>query len=628
MEDCVTVGDEELLQLMNNYEENEHNLELKQIVKSWKQEILSSNNPERRKYVVERMTNSLKFGTAGLRAEMGVGYDRMNSVTVMQTTQGVLRYLQKCFGHQHVMRSGIVIAYDARHNSSLFAVVSASVFVSENIPVYLFSETVPTPLLAFSVRHLECVAGIMITASHNPRSDNGYKLYWSNGCQINSPIDSLIEESIRENQIPWHTNYHKLASFHALRNVSHLVFDPTDGARDAYLECVCLKLAVNPIQLNKDSHRVVYTPMHGVGADLVSRIFAKAHLPEYIPVVEQISPNGDFPTVEYPNPEEGRSALQLAERTAEAHNAQVIFCNDPDADRFAVSEKSKNEWRMFNGNEIALMLARWLWIHRKHISGGIELPNSSYSMIASTVSSKALKAMAQIEGFQFHETLTGFKWIAKSAIEDEQDAQHARCVLLAYEEAIGFMCSTIVRDKDGVSAALVFAELTADVYARNLSLSDYLASCYELYGYHVSYNGYLFCRPPSGLKEIFDALRDRGFPLDGFSGARIDSVRDLTKGTDTQESDGKAVLPSSNSTQFITLRMRSVFSSEADETADVVVSLRGSGTEPKVKYYSEIRCSSESAQSNRAYEHLKDLVEAVIEYCLEPNKNQLERPLS
>eukprot|EP01113_Clastostelium_recurvatum_P029932 TRINITY_DN3624_c0_g1_i2.p1 TRINITY_DN3624_c0_g1~~TRINITY_DN3624_c0_g1_i2.p1 ORF type:complete len:288 (+),score=69.84 TRINITY_DN3624_c0_g1_i2:272-1135(+) len=281
---------------------------------------------------------------------------------------------------------GVVIGYDGRHHSLRFAQLAAATFISQGILVYLFSRLVPTPFVSFATPHLKCVAGVMVTASHNPKDDNGYKVYWESGCQINVPHDKGILQQIDANLAPWDIHHDDLLA----KSKDSLLKDPIDEVSAAYFEKVGSTCCFHQAYNASSKVPITYTAMHGVGAEWVARSFATFNLPPYIPVPEQISADPEFPTVEFPNPEEGQGALKLAMAAAEAHASPLILATDPDADRLAVAEKvagpHETGWRIFTGNEIGAFLAYWLW--QKNQASPDALPPAQIAMVNSTVSSK------------------------------------------------------------------------------------------------------------------------------------------------------------------------------------------------------------------------------------------------
>lgn len=327
--------------------------------------------------------------------------------------------------------------------------------------------------------------------------------------------------------------------------------------------------------------KIVYTAMHGVGFPFVERAFEVSKLQPVHAVIEQRDPDPEFPTVKFPNPEEGKSCLFLSMKLADDVGSNLILANDPDADRLACAERESatSQWRVFNGNEIGSLLGWWSIQYFKEKNPGMELRN--WYILASTVSSKMLRSMARVEGFNFEETLTGFKWMGNRSVEL---MEKGKGILFAFEEAIGFMFSPAVLDKDGVSAAAHLATMASFLRIKeNLSLAQKLDQLYATYGYHFSLNSYFLCYEADKIERIFERIRNwegksDAYPQSVLDGKyKIESIRDLTTGVDTSQPDGKSLLPSSKSSQMVTFTL----------VNGTVITLRTSGTEPKIKYYSE-----------------------------------------
>uniref|UniRef100_H3CJC9 Phosphoglucomutase 2 n=1 Tax=Tetraodon nigroviridis TaxID=99883 RepID=H3CJC9_TETNG len=595
---------------------------LDQAVRQW---LLYDKNPKTasvvqdlvREGAVEALrkcfASRMEFGTAGLRAAMGAGVSCMNDLTIIQTTQGFCRYLEESFGS--LKERGVVIGFDARAHppsggsSKRFASLAAAVFISRGVPVHLFSDVTPTPFVPFAVSHLGLCAGIMVTASHNPKQDNGYKVYWENGAQIVGPHDKEISKAIEDNLEPWPESWN---TEEALK--SPLLKDPYQNVQTQYLKAI--QKHCHHRDINKSSEvKIVHTSVHGVGHAFVQSAFQAFDLRPPYAVEEQKDPDPEFPTVKYPNPEEGEGVLTLSFALAEREGATVVLANDPDADRLAAAEKQDSgRWRVFTGNELGALLGWWMFHCWKQHNADAAAVKKVY-MLSSTVSSKILRAIALKEGFHFEETLTGFKWMgnrAKSLLDQ------GNTVLFAFEEAIGYMCSPSVLDKDGVSAAAIAGEMISYLATKNKSLSQQLTTVYEEYGYHISKNSYFICHNQEVIRSLFERLRNYGdkkasYPTEcgRFS---VSAVRDLTTGYDNNQPDNKAVLPTSSSSQMITFSF----------TNGGVATMRTSGTEPKIKYYTEL-CA---APGNRVtWQQLKkeldELVDA-IENFFEPEKNKLQ----
>ncbi|XP_061833019.1 phosphopentomutase [Nerophis lumbriciformis] len=561
----------------------------------------------------KHFSSRMEFGTAGLRAAMGPGISCMNDLTIIQTTQGLCRYLEDSF--DNLKERGVVIGYDARAHppsggsSKQFAKLAAAVFTSRGVPVHLFSDITPTPFVPFTVSHLGLCAGLMVTASHNPKQDNGYKVYWETGAQIVSPHDKAISKAIMDNLEPWSGSWDAEG---ALKNP--LLEDPYQEIHTHYFKAI--QKHCHHRDLNKSSPvKIVHTSVHGVAHTFVQAAFKAFNLHPPYAVAEQKDPDPEFPTVKYPNPEEGEGVLTLSFNLAKAEGATVVLANDPDADRLAAAEKQESgEWRLFSGNELGALLGWWMfhcWKEQKTDAAAVK----NLYMLASTVSSKILRAIALKEGFHFEETLTGFKWMGNRA-RDLSD--RGKTVLFAFEEAIGYMCCPSVLDKDGVSAAAIAGEMVSYLAAKHKSLSQQLTSIYEEYGYHLSKNSYFICHDQKVIRSLFEDLRNHGGSKDSYPTKcgpfAITAVRDLTTGYDNNQPGNKAILPTSRSSQMITF----TFSNGG------VATMRTSGTEPKIKYYTEL-CA---APGNSNVEHLKEeldrLVSAIIENFFQPQKNKLQ----
>jgi len=659
----------------------------------------------------KRLMTRISFGTAGLRGRMAAGFSCMNRLIIVQTSQGLAEYLKHTVNvmsnllnesasslmnktkNDSVLSSGIVIGHDHRHNSQTFADLTCRVFTAKGFKVWFFSEQVCTPLVPYAVVKLKACAGIMITASHNPREDNGYKLYGPNGAQIISPVDTEVSSYILKN-LEIDDRVLDDTDYEARKKV--LVKDPLMEISNTYLSEVYSRLhwlsdVDDDLSLKKKKNisvvsksdsllKVTYTPMHGVGHRWIKAIIEKfssswQNAIEFVFVKEQLEPDPDFPTVAYPNPEEGKGALKLAMQTADAQQSPLIFANDPDADRFALAEKIQDEstsastsgssWKIFNGNEIALLLADWIWIHRQQqqISTSVNVDDNTeemkaekkkYVMLASTVSSKVLKAMGQQEGFDFEETLTGFKWLGNKAWDLRE--HHNFTVLFSYEVEIGFAPLDISWDKDGVRTLALFAEMAQHIYLRQGStLNKHLQELYRKYGYFKMKTRYFFCHDPQKMIDIFNGIRhfenqmtssssstlastnindnnndnndnnnngnkniqqpklqDEGYPKH-VGKYQVASVRDMTTGYDSAETDGQSRLPQTPESQMITLRF----------VDGSTCTFRNSGTEPKLKWYVE---TSDAVDPLKAEEKLVDLTNTVISILLQPLKNNLIPP--
>ncbi|XP_038055710.1 glucose 1,6-bisphosphate synthase-like [Patiria miniata] len=571
-----------------------------------RQEVVELVSNHSTKVLHERFDTRIAFGTAGLRAAMEAGPARINDLTIIQTGQGLVRYLESV--NPECKSQGVIIGYDARHCSRRYADLTAAIMLQAGLPVFLFSKIVPTPFVAYAIKKLGAAAGVMVTPSHNPRGDNGYKVYWGNGAQIIPPHDSGIAKQIKANLEPWQTSWDT-----SIVETSPMKKDPLDEIMQVYLEDMQNKIYDRELNVNCPV-RITYTAMHGVGTEYVKRAVEAIGLPPIIDVVEQNTPDPDFPTVKYPNPEEGKSALDLSIQTANENDSSIIFANDPDADRFALAEKQPGgNWKIFTGNEVGALLGWWTWVcyqkvHPDTQNDGIY---SDVYMLASTVSSKILRSIGNKEGFQFMETLTGFKWMGNKA---DELVKQGKTVLFAFEEAIGFMCGTEVIDKDGVSAVAMAGQLAAYLASTSTTFTEKLQEIYQTYGFHCSNNSYYLCFKPATMKNIFERIRtlDDGEYPSSCGPYKITGIRDLTTGYDNNQPDNKAMLPVSSSSQMITFNFAN----------GCVATLRASGTEPKIKYYTEI-CTEPSGDPEKAKAELQNLLDNIVDLWLQPEINQL-----
>jgi phosphomannomutase len=479
---------------------------------------------------------------------------------------------------------------------------------------------VPTPFVAFGVKHFKAAAGIMVTASHNPKRDNGFKVYWNNGCQIIPPHDSGIAEKILANLRPWIKYDTESVLAHPLARVV------TDEVADAYYNAM-KRLSFTPVP--KSQLLVTYTAMHGVGKKWLLRAFELyGHAPPSL-VEAQCEPDPNFPTVVFPNPEE-KGALDLAMKHAENIGSKVIIANDPDADRLALAEHvhvtstiSQMKWHVFTGNEIGVILGHYQ-IMRWKLRRALGLTVRAHAaVLATVVSSRMLRAIATTEGLLYCDTLTGFKWIGNKAVQLSEGDDPVD-VVFAYEEALGYCVGDAVADKDGISAAVSLIEFAHSVYAGQLpgvhSIHDYLLSIYKIYGQFVSYNGYFFCYDPKVTDAIFLALRHRNSSAaidygTTFAGVEIVSVKDVTLGYDSTTANHVLDLPKTPDSHMIMYEF----------TNGCSLTLRTSGTEPKIKYYTEMQGET-TADVDSLKESLINFVDAAVAEMLEPIKHNLTKP--
>ncbi|KAJ5639437.1 uncharacterized protein N7484_007299 [Penicillium longicatenatum] len=505
------------------------------------------------------LRNRIKFGTAGLRGRMAAGFSCMNSLTVIQASQGLAKYIQT--QRPDIAPKGVVIGYDARHNSHRFAELAANAFIALQIPVYFFSMSSPTPLVPFGINYFKAAAGIMVTASHNPPQDNGYKVYSSNGAQINRPEDGEIAQSIRDSLDPWPGAWNELQPGEYLHADAYEKIIPFYRAQ---VKEYALSTALGWNNLSS----FVYTPLHGVGGLVLPDICDSLGVHDFLSVPLQSVPNPEFPTVKFPNPEEA-GALDLAIQTADQEGRTLIIANDPDADRFAAAEKLNGEWFLFTGNHMGVLLG-------SHILESLNSEDlSRTTFLTTTVSSGMLEKMTKSKGAQFQETLTGFKWMGNVARDLERTGM---TVPFAYEEALGYMFPSVCYDKDGITAAAVFLGAYAKWRSEGLTAQAKLQQLFEEFGHHETLNNYFRSPSPDLAVELFRGIRSGPFLASKkFGSFKILRWRDLTEGFDSASSDNKPDLPEDPTSQMLTLWL----------DGGVRFTIRGSGTEPKVKFYIE-----------------------------------------
>ncbi len=423
--------------------------------------LLSSTAADADATLAARFVGRLQFGTAGIRAALGAGPQRMNRLVVRQTAAGVAANLLATV--PDARERGVVIGGDARHGSKEFVEDVAAVLAAVGIPTMRFTEPTPTPVVAFATKHLDVAAGIQVTASHNPPADNGMKVYWGDGAQIVPPLDGRIAEAIN-------TAAAAPIALAALDDPRCALVDPT--LVDQYVAGVHALDPHTSTTSERNALKVVITPMHGVGGALLLRVLTEAGFADVIPVAEQFAPDPDFPTVSFPNPEEP-GALDLAFATARRVGADLIVANDPDADRCALAipdDSVVGGWRMLRGDEVG-------WLLADHLLGVASDDPRPTLLITTLVSSSLLSVMASRRGATYVETLTGFKWLARAAM-DRPDHR----LVLAYEEALGYCVGDLVADKDGFSAALVACDLAARRHADGSSLLGALGEIEAAYG--------------------------------------------------------------------------------------------------------------------------------------------------
>ncbi len=507
--------------------------------------------------LTERFTGALEFGTAGLRGVLGAGPQRMNRVLVRKVSAGLGMYLLA--NVPDAKRHGVLIGHDARRNSRVFSEDTARVLGGLGIKVYLAHRPWPTPTTAWAMTEKNACAGVMVTASHNPPAYNGYKVYWGNGAQIVPPHDVGIAAAIatvgKSDQLT-------MPELEELRR-NGMVIDLDESIHDAYLDKVCA-LRASP-DIDGRALVIAYTPLHGVGALSVEGGLQRAGFPQIHAEESQREPDPEFPTVAFPNPEE-KGAMDRVLALAAEIKADLVLANDPDADRLCCAVPEGPGYRVLTGDQVGALLADYL----------LEVTPKDKRMVATTiVSSQLLGFLAQQAGADYRETLTGFKWIGNAAMEYER--KHAGRFVMGYEEALGYSVGPLVRDKDGVSAAIIFAELTAWNRARGRGVLDHLDDIYRRVGLFVTEQVSLTKPGADGLAEIRAAMaKARATPPRQLAGTTVEQVVDLLP--------GEGGLPPSDVLVFKLTGGRRVI-------------MRPSGTEPKLKSYYEVRVEVKQGES-------------------------------
>jgi len=532
--------------------------------------------------LIESFYKDLEFGTGGLRGIMGAGSNRMNIYTVGMATQGFANYLKKNFATRSSV--SVVVCHDCRNNSRLFAETVADIFSANGIKVYLFDDMRPTPECSFAIRHLGCQAGVNITASHNPREYNGYKAYWEDGAQVLSPHDVGIIDEVNKVKVDD-------VKFAGNKDLIQIIGAEVDNA---YLEQV-KTVSIDPevIKRQKDL-KIVYTPLHGTGMMLIPQSLKKWGFENVHCVEEQMVRSGDFPTVKSPNPENGE-ALTLALRDAKAIDADIVMASDPDADRVGMACKNdKGEWILINGNQTCLIFLYYIITNR--IKTGKMKPTDF--IVKTIVTTETIKQIADKRHIEMRDCYTGFKWIAREIALSEGKQQY----IGGGEESYGFLAEDFVRDKDAVSACSLLAEICAYAKDQGKTLYDLLMDIYIEYGFSKETTINVVRPGKSGADEIQAMMTNfRNNPPKELGGSKVVLVKDyLTlKQRDADGNVSKIDMPAtSNVLQWFC----------EDNTK---VSVRPSGTEPKIKFYLEVkgtmkcagcyeRCNKESAEKVEA----------------------------
>ena len=520
------------------------------------------------KEIEDRFYKELEFGTAGLRGIMGAGTNRMNEYTIGKATQGLANYIKS----KHAEEKGVVISYDSRNNSKEFSQISALVLNANGIKTYVFKDIAPVPELSYSVRKLKTIVGIMITASHNPPKYNGYKVYWEDGAQITSPVDKEIMEEVKK--VKSYEEVQKISKEEAIKK--GLYFEVGKEIEDSYIEEVKKQLLNKEVIKKQENLSIVYTPLHGTGNRPVQRVLKEIGFKNVHIVKEQEKPDGNFPTVEYPNPED-KKAFTLAIELAKKVDAEIVLATDPDADRLGVFVKNNNEYIPLTGNMSALLILEYLLSQRKEKN---ILPKNA-AVIKSIVSSTMTKPICKNYDVTLFEVLTGFKYIGEKIKEFEETNEYN--FIFGYEESYGCLAGVHSRDKDAVVAVTLICEAAAYYKEKGLTLWEQILKMYETYGYYKEEIKQVTLEGIDGskkIKEIMTNLREN--PLKQIGDYEVKRIRDYQSQTiynnETKETT-KIDLPVSNVLYY-------------ELENDSWIAVRPSGTEPKIKYYIGVKGTS------------------------------------
>jgi len=534
--------------------------------------------------LIDSFYKDLEFGTGGLRGLMGVGSNRVNKYTIGAATQGLSNYLKKAFPNEQIK---VAIAHDSRNNSSFFASIVADVFSANGFKVYFFDSLRPTPELSFAIRHFGCHSGVVITASHNPKEYNGYKAYWTDGGQVTPPHDKNI-----------------IAEVNAITSIDEIKFERIaeniqiigKEVDEVYLDMICgLSISRDSIQRQKDL-KIVFSPIHGTGITLVPRLLEKMGFTNVHIVQEQATPDGNFPTVVYPNPEE-KEAMSIGLAKAKEIDADVLMATDPDADRVGIAVKNhKGEFVLLNGNQTGSLLIGYMiqaWKEAGKITG-------KEMVVKTIVTSELIDKMAEANGVKCYNTLTGFKYIAEVIKEKEGK----ETFIAGGEESYGYLIGDAVRDKDAIAACGLIAELVAYAKDKGMSLFDMLIDNYLKYGFYYENLISITKKGKTGAEEIKAMMANwRENPPAVINSSKVIKVldyqesiaKDLVAGTTTP-----LAFPKSDVLQFYT----------EDGSK---ISARPSGTEPKIKFYFSVNTLLASKADYDATEQtLKDRINAII----------------
>ena len=548
-----------------------------------KEEIrsLQANQPD---VLEDAFYRNLEFGTGGLRGLMGVGTNRVNKYTIGMATQGFSNYLLKTYPNESI---SVVMGHDSRNNSRFFAETTAQVFAANGIKVFLFEALRPTPELSFAIRQLQCKAGVVCTASHNPKEYNGYKAYWNDGGQLVPPHDKNViteVEAIQSlDEVKW--------------TGGDALIEIIGAAMDASYIAMLKTLSVYPEVIAAQSDlKIVYTPIHGTGITLVPKVLEAYGFKNVHVVEEQATPDGNFPTVAYPNPEESET-MRIGLEKAKALNADILLGTDPDADRVGIGVKNhKGEWVLMNGNQTAVLAFAYMMEARR--AKGIAAPNDM--VVTTIVTTEMINEVARQNKVNCYNVLTGFKWIAELVKEKEGKENY----IIGGEESFGLMIGDQIRDKDAVSAVALLCEMAAYEKNKGKSLFDKMIELYMQYGFYYEHLISITKKGMNGQQEIAAMMEGyRKHPPTEIAGMKVVTLLDYQLQVSTNLQTGVQTtiqLPKSNVLQFVT----------EDGTK---ISARPSGTEPKIKFYFSVNTVLPNREAfDEVYAHLQNKINNII----------------
>ena len=570
--------EQEILDKANTWLDSNIDAEAKQQINNW----ISENKEEE---LVEAFYKDLEFGTGGLRGIMGTGSNRMNKYTVGMATQGLANYLRKTYPNEDI---SVAIAHDCRNNSRFFAETTAAVFSANGIKVFFFEALRPTPELSFAIRELGCKSGVVLTASHNPKEYNGYKAYWNDGAQLVPPHDKNV-----------------IAEVAKIRSIDEVKFEKNDSLiqiigremDEKYLNKIA-SLSVSPDAI-KAQHdlKIVFTPIHGTGITLVPEALKQIGFTNVHVVEEQSEPNGNFPTVVYPNPEEAE-ALSMALDKARELDADLLMGTDPDSDRVGIAVKNQSgKWELLNGNQTGSLLIYYLleaWKQKNKLNG-------NQYIVKTIVTTDLIDRIAEGYGVESYDTLTGFKWIASVIKELEGKKEF----IAGGEESYGYLIGDFVRDKDAIASCALIAELAAFAKNNGKTVYDMLLEMYQRFGFYQEKLISVKKEGKKGAEEIQRMMAElRSNPPEQIAGSKLVKIIDYQEGTSQNLSSGnteKIAFPKSNVLQY--------FTEDGSK-----ISARPSGTEPKIKFYISVNTNlSTSSEYEQKQKELEQKVARLVE---------------